>query len=116
MLADEGTGNRGRNRSKFTPNLLGSQWLRIPHFQLALPSARVHQQHRFGPAKSRAKCRPRLGRPRLLLLDGSLDGLDLDSCPELLDTLFDPAAPWTLVLVTARHDIRSRCGRIVKWS
>ena len=57
-----------------------------------------------------------VGRPRLLLLDGSLDGLDLESCPELLDTLFDPAAPWTLVLVTARHDIRSRCGRIVAWS
>jgi ABC-type bacteriocin/lantibiotic exporter with double-glycine peptidase domain len=57
-----------------------------------------------------------VGRPRLLLLDGSLDGLDLDACPELLDTLFDPAAPWTLVLVTARHDIRSRCGRIVRWS
>jgi ABC-type transport system involved in cytochrome bd biosynthesis fused ATPase/permease subunit len=57
-----------------------------------------------------------VGRPRLLLLDGSLDGLDLESCPELLDALFDPAAPWTLVLVTARHDIRSHCGRIVRWS
>ena len=57
-----------------------------------------------------------VGRPRLLLLDGSLDGLDLESCPDLLDALFDPAAPWTVVLVTARHDIRSRCGRIVRWS
>jgi putative ABC transport system ATP-binding protein len=57
-----------------------------------------------------------VGRPRLLLLDGILDGLDLESCPELLDTLFDPAAPWTLVLVTVRDDIRSRCGRVVAWS
>jgi ABC-type bacteriocin/lantibiotic exporter with double-glycine peptidase domain len=57
-----------------------------------------------------------VGRPRLLLLDGILDGLDLESCPELLDTLFDPAASWTLVLVTVRDDIRSRCGRVVAWS
>jgi putative ABC transport system ATP-binding protein len=63
-----------------------------------------------------AIARATVGRPRLLLLDGSLDGLDLETCPELLDTLFDPAAPWTLVLVTARQDIRSRCGRIVTWS
>jgi putative ABC transport system ATP-binding protein len=57
-----------------------------------------------------------VARPRLLLLDGILDGLDLRACPELLDTLFDPAAPWTLVLVTVRDDIRSRCGRVVAWS
>jgi putative ABC transport system ATP-binding protein len=57
-----------------------------------------------------------VGRPRLLLLDGILDGLDLESCPELLDTLFDPAASWTLVLVTVRDEIRSRCGRVVAWS
>lgn len=63
-----------------------------------------------------AVARAIVGRPRLLLLDGSLDGLDLESCPELLDTLFDPAAPWTLVVATARDDIRSRCGRIVAWS
>jgi ABC-type bacteriocin/lantibiotic exporter with double-glycine peptidase domain len=57
-----------------------------------------------------------VSRPRLLLLDGILDGLDLDSCPGLLDTLFDPAAPWTLVLVSVRDEIRSRCGRVVAWS
>ena len=57
-----------------------------------------------------------VNRPRLLLLDGILDSLDLDACPELLDTLFDPAAPWTLVLVTVRDEIRSRCGRVVTWS
>ncbi len=57
-----------------------------------------------------------VGRPRLLLLDGILDGLDLDACPELLDTLFDTAAPWTLVVVSVRDDVRSRCGRLVAWS
>ncbi len=54
------------------------------------------------------------GRPRLLLLDGTLDALDVAACPDLLDALFDPAAPWTLVVVTARDDIRSRCGRVVE--
>jgi len=63
-----------------------------------------------------ALARAIVSRPRLLLLDGILDGLDLGSCPELLDTLFDPAAPWTLVLVTVRDEIRSRCGRVVAWS
>jgi putative ABC transport system ATP-binding protein len=56
------------------------------------------------------------GRPRLLLLDGMLDGLDIEACPELIDTLFDPTAPWTLVVVSARQDIRARCTRIVEWT
>ena len=54
------------------------------------------------------------GRPRLLLLDATLDALDVAACPDLLDALFDPAAPWTLLVVTARDDIRSRCGRVLE--
>jgi putative ABC transport system ATP-binding protein len=54
-------------------------------------------------------------RPRLLLIDGLLDGLDVDDCPELLDSIFDRAAPWTLVIVTARDEIRSRCDASVEW-
>jgi ABC-type bacteriocin/lantibiotic exporter with double-glycine peptidase domain len=57
-----------------------------------------------------------VGKPRLLLIDGTLDGLDLSVCPELLDVLFGSGSPWTLILVTARDDIRSRCGRSVPWS
>ncbi len=56
------------------------------------------------------------GRPRLLLLDGMLDGLDLSACPGLLDSLFDPDAGWTLAVVTARDDIRDRCDRVVEWT
>jgi ABC-type bacteriocin/lantibiotic exporter with double-glycine peptidase domain len=56
------------------------------------------------------------GRPRLLLINGMLDRLDLRTCPELVESLFDPAAPWTLVIVTARDDIKNRCGRVVEWS
>ncbi len=56
------------------------------------------------------------GRPRLLLLDGMLDGLDLSACPALLDSLFDPASGWTLAVVTVRDDIRDRCDRVVEWT
>ncbi len=56
------------------------------------------------------------GRPRLLLVDGMLDRLDLRSCPEIVDSLFDRRAPWTLVIVTARDDIAARCDRTVEWT
>jgi ABC-type bacteriocin/lantibiotic exporter with double-glycine peptidase domain len=56
------------------------------------------------------------GRPRLLLVNGMLDRLDLRTCPELLESLFDTSAPWTLVIVTARDDIKARCDRTVEWS
>ncbi|WP_146158104.1 ABC transporter ATP-binding protein [Enhygromyxa salina] len=43
-----------------------------------------------------------LRRPRLLVLDGSLDGLglDADSRARLLDHLFGADAPWTLLVIT----------------
>jgi ABC-type bacteriocin/lantibiotic exporter with double-glycine peptidase domain len=56
------------------------------------------------------------GRPRLLLIDGLLDGLDMRDCPELVDSLFDRSAPWTLVIVTARDEIVKRCDKTVTWS
>ena len=55
------------------------------------------------------------GRPRLLLIDGLLDGLDIHECPQLLEALFERSAPWTLVVVTARDDIRNRCDKTVEW-
>ena len=45
-----------------------------------------------------------------------LDRLDLRTCPELIESLFDRAAPWSLVIVTARDDIKTRCDRVVEWS
>jgi len=56
------------------------------------------------------------GQPRLLLIDGLLDGLDIHGCPQLVEAIFDRASPWTLVVVTARADIRNRCDRVVEWS
>ena len=57
-----------------------------------------------------------MGRPRLLLIDGMLYRLDLRSCPEIVESLFDRKAPWTLVIVTARDDVSVRCDRTVVWT
>ncbi len=48
-------------------------------------------------------------QPRLLLIDRLLDGLDLASPEPLADSLFGPSAPWTLVVASAREDVRQRC-------
>ncbi len=56
------------------------------------------------------------GKPRLLLIDGLLDGLDVHDCPELVESLFGRTNPWTLVVVTAREDITHRCNKTVNWS
>lgn len=56
------------------------------------------------------------GKPRLLLIDSLLDGLDVADCPELIASLFERDNPWTLVIVTSRDDITSRCDRTVNWS
>ncbi|HVH99744.1 MAG TPA: hypothetical protein VM869_13575 [Enhygromyxa sp.] len=51
-----------------------------------------------------------LRRPRLLLIDGGLDGLGLD--PEtrarLLAHLFASDAPWTLLVITENPEILAR--------
>jgi ABC-type bacteriocin/lantibiotic exporter with double-glycine peptidase domain len=56
------------------------------------------------------------GKPRLLLIDGLLDGLDIHDCPELVESIFDRNAPWTLVVVTSRDDIKQRCDHAVEWA
>lgn len=55
------------------------------------------------------------GKPRLLLINGILDSLDMRGCPELIESLFDRSAPWTLAIVTARDDIKNRCDRAIEW-
>lgn len=55
------------------------------------------------------------GKPRLLLINGILDSLDVRGCPELIESLFDRSAPWTLAIVTARDDIKNRCDRAIEW-
>lgn len=54
------------------------------------------------------------GRPRLLILDGVLDLLDLRECPVLLPRLFDKSAPWTLLVVSANPDVLSLADRTLE--
>ena len=56
------------------------------------------------------------GKPRLLLIDGLLDGLDIHDCPELVESILDHGEPWTVVIVSARDDIQQRCDRAVEWT
>jgi ABC-type bacteriocin/lantibiotic exporter with double-glycine peptidase domain len=52
-----------------------------------------------------------LARPRLLLVDRALDEFDRRTRERIGDLLFDPAAPWTLVIVSERDDLLDRCTR-----
>jgi ABC-type molybdenum transport system ATPase subunit/photorepair protein PhrA len=57
-----------------------------------------------------------VGRPRLLVLDESLDGLDLDAGTKTRESLLDRSAPWTLLVVTHSQDVASHCDRAVALS
>ena len=52
-------------------------------------------------------------RPRLLILDESVDLLDdLPEREPLLDFLFDPKRPWTLIMVSHSQDVLDRCQTV----
>ncbi len=54
-----------------------------------------------------------VGRPRLLLLDEILEGLDPEIVAELEAFLFDHQHPWTLVLVTRNATLAQRCDQVI---
>ncbi|MBA4187541.1 MAG: ABC transporter ATP-binding protein [Planctomycetaceae bacterium] len=54
-----------------------------------------------------------VGKPRLLILDGVLDALDLRECPDLLPRLFDRSAPWTLLITSTNPAVVGMCDRII---
>ena len=52
-------------------------------------------------------------QPRLLILDDALDQIDrIQEREEICSVLFDPSASWTLICVTERPDLLSRCNRL----
>jgi len=55
-----------------------------------------------------------VARPRLLLLDETLEGLDLETVAELERSLFGRDNPWTLVLVTRDPDLVRHCDQVVR--
>jgi putative ABC transport system ATP-binding protein len=54
-----------------------------------------------------------VGKPRLLMIDEALDAVQDTAERELLtQLLFDPEAPWTLILVTSRPELLRLCSRV----
>jgi ABC-type bacteriocin/lantibiotic exporter with double-glycine peptidase domain len=54
-----------------------------------------------------------VGRPRLLLIDGTLDALGERLLEQPLAAILAPNAPWTVVVATHRQEIARRCQRTV---
>ncbi len=55
-----------------------------------------------------------VGRPRLLVLDECLEGLDNASVEQLAPYLFAANNPWTLILVTRDPDLIQRCDQVLR--
>jgi len=64
-----------------------------------------------GQARRLMLARAIAAKPRLLVLDESLDGLDGTVRERVLDTLFDPQSPWTLLAASHDDEVRRRCDR-----
>jgi len=52
-------------------------------------------------------------RPRLLLIDGTLDALPDSLLRALIPNLVGPGRPWTVVIATGRQMVIDRCDRVV---
>ena len=53
-------------------------------------------------------------RPRLLLIDELLDGLDTDSFATLSAAILDKSQSWTVVLTTRDHDVTKKCDQLIE--
>ncbi|MEB3185888.1 MAG: ABC transporter ATP-binding protein [bacterium] len=53
-------------------------------------------------------------RPRLLVVDEALDGLDLDRREAIVSAFVEAGAPWTLVVLTQNPEIAARCQHTFK--
>ncbi|MEQ9410500.1 MAG: ATP-binding cassette domain-containing protein [Fuerstiella sp.] len=54
------------------------------------------------------------GRPRLLLIDGLLDGLSDQELSHVLEHLLQKDRGWTVLITTGRRDIAERCDQTVE--
>jgi ABC-type bacteriocin/lantibiotic exporter with double-glycine peptidase domain len=53
-------------------------------------------------------------RPRLLLIDELLDGLDAASFQQLSTAILDKSQTWTVVLTTRDHDVTKKCDQLIE--
>jgi len=54
-----------------------------------------------------------VSKPRLLLLDETLDDLDDKSKEVVLELIFQKNAPWTLVIATHDKNLAKQCSQII---
>jgi len=52
-------------------------------------------------------------RPRLLIVDETIDAIDVEARDEVLRALFDANAPWTLLVISHADDMIERCERVI---
>jgi ABC-type multidrug transport system fused ATPase/permease subunit len=57
-----------------------------------------------------------VGRPRLLLIDGTLDALGDSMLAKLLPHLAGNGRPWTVLIVTGRQAVIAQCDRVIELS
>lgn len=70
----------------------------------------------LGQARRLLLARAIVGRPSLLVLDGTLDGHHPDVRSILIETVFAPSAPWTLLITSYDDEVARRCDRAVDLS
>ena len=51
-------------------------------------------------------------RPSLLVLDEAFHAIDRNIRQKILSTLFDPALPWTIVVITHDPEILALCSEV----
>ena len=54
------------------------------------------------------------GSPRVLVVDGLFDGLESSLCESVRDSLFDPEAPWSLVIVSDDPKVHGRVDGLLE--
>lgn len=88
---------------------------------LELPDGLETHLHPHGrPLSHRQACRLMfaraiVGRPRLIVIDGTLDRIDrADEQRRLADVLFSPESPWTLICISDRPGLLERCSSLVR--
>ncbi len=67
-----------------------------------------------GQAQRLMLARAIVGKPKLLLLDEALENIDAETKGQILNVLFDPSAPWTLILATHDSFELSHCDEVLK--
>jgi ABC-type bacteriocin/lantibiotic exporter with double-glycine peptidase domain len=55
-----------------------------------------------------------VGKPKLLMIDKVLDGLDPERSSRVYQTLFGPERDWTLLLATRDRNLLERCDRVYR--